>query len=53
MKTTKAIISLLNTEGYDKVTVKEMKEFKSSCTDKEYEALGKQACKIIGEKYEK
>ena len=33
--------------------VKEIKEFKKVCTDSEWKRFGKQACEILGEKYER
>ena len=40
-------------EIYMNATVSEIKEFKKACTDSEWQRLGKQACEILGEKYER
>ena len=58
MKSAKAIVSFMNKPGnrsdmdYPRVTLPELKEFKSACSIEEYRTLGKQACEAIGEVFD-
>lgn len=59
MKTANAIRTFMNDGpclnpemSYPKISVTEIKEFKSVCTDEEYHDFGRQACEILGEVHE-
>ena len=52
MKASAAIRQFMNTPGYDKVTVAEIKALKKACSPEEYEELGRQACKLMDMPFE-
>ena len=51
MKATTAIMTFMNTKGYERVSVKEMKEFKDFCSPLEFQKYGKQACEALEEDF--
>lgn len=54
MNATKALKTYFAQEPHagEKLTAKELLEFKKSTPDQEYQDLGRQACEALGETYE-